>query len=148
MQYNSFENTVGKGETACNEQFLLFPQCFLPIWITFCHFHQIHNNNYCDLQPLAVWKSLKFVIWERVNLTSLNEPCTIQAFWKHRETRCVCETQMSQNSHFFGKLWSWYVTLTLTDDLDFGRKERALLQGIFMWNMKPLSLTIRKWWPI
>ena len=23
----------------CNKQFLLFPQCFLPIWITFCHFH-------------------------------------------------------------------------------------------------------------
>ena len=22
------ENTVGKGEIACNEQFLLFPQCF------------------------------------------------------------------------------------------------------------------------
>ena len=36
-----FENTVGKGEIASNEQFLLFPQCFLPIWITFCHFRQI-----------------------------------------------------------------------------------------------------------
>ena len=36
-----FENTVGKGEIARNEQFLLLPQCFLPIWITFCHFHQI-----------------------------------------------------------------------------------------------------------
>ena len=35
------ENTVGKGEIACDEQFLLFPQCFLPIWITFCHFGQI-----------------------------------------------------------------------------------------------------------
>ena len=31
---HSFENTVGKGEIAHNEQFLLFPQCFLPIWIT------------------------------------------------------------------------------------------------------------------
>ena len=36
-----FENTVGKGEIAHNEQFLLFPQCFLPVWITFFHFHQI-----------------------------------------------------------------------------------------------------------
>ena len=26
-----FENTVGKGEIACNEQFLLFLQCFLPV---------------------------------------------------------------------------------------------------------------------
>ena len=24
-----------------NEQFLLFPQCFLPVYITFCHFRQI-----------------------------------------------------------------------------------------------------------
>ena len=35
-----FENTVGKGEIARYEQFLLFPQCFLPVWITFCHFRQ------------------------------------------------------------------------------------------------------------
>ena len=41
LQYKSFENTVGKGEIACNEQFLLFPQCFLPIWRTFYHIHQI-----------------------------------------------------------------------------------------------------------
>ena len=37
----AFENSVGKGEIARNEQFLLFPQCFLPIWIAFCHFRQI-----------------------------------------------------------------------------------------------------------
>ena len=30
------ENTVGKGEIACNEKFLLFPRCFLPIWRTPC----------------------------------------------------------------------------------------------------------------
>ena len=36
-----FENTVGIGEIARNEQFLLFPQCFLPVWITFFHFCQI-----------------------------------------------------------------------------------------------------------
>ena len=34
----SLENTVGKGEIARNKQFLLFPQCFLPVWRTFCHF--------------------------------------------------------------------------------------------------------------
>ena len=39
--YVSFENSVGKGEIAHNEQFLLFPQCFLPVWRTICHFHQI-----------------------------------------------------------------------------------------------------------
>ena len=40
--------------------FLLFPQCFLPIWITLCHFRQILN---CRLQSLSVWKCLKFVVW-------------------------------------------------------------------------------------
>ena len=39
LQHKSFENPVGKGEIARNEQFLLFPQCFLPFWRTFYHFH-------------------------------------------------------------------------------------------------------------
>ena len=34
----SFENTVGKGEIAHYEQFLLFPQCFLPILENFLPF--------------------------------------------------------------------------------------------------------------
>ena len=29
QQQTAFENIVGKGEIASNEQFLLFPQCFL-----------------------------------------------------------------------------------------------------------------------
>ena len=62
LQYKSFENTVGKGEIA-HEQFLLFPQCFLPIWRTFYHFRQIWR-----LQTLSIWKSLKFAVWERVKL--------------------------------------------------------------------------------
>ena len=28
QQMTAFENIVEKGETACNQQFLLFPQCF------------------------------------------------------------------------------------------------------------------------
>ena len=55
-----FENTVGKGEIARNEQLLLFPQCFLPVWITFCRSRQMWN---CCLQTFLVWKSLKFVVW-------------------------------------------------------------------------------------
>ena len=27
----AFENTVGKVEISCNEQFLLYPLCFLPV---------------------------------------------------------------------------------------------------------------------
>ena len=29
QQQTTFENIVGKGEIACNKQFLLFQQCFL-----------------------------------------------------------------------------------------------------------------------
>ena len=39
LYLESFENTVGKGEIAHNEQFLLFPLCFQPFQRTFCHFH-------------------------------------------------------------------------------------------------------------
>ena len=46
------------------EKFLLFPHCFLSVLRPFCHFHQVQN---CPLQTLLVWKSLKFVICERVN---------------------------------------------------------------------------------
>ena len=63
LQYKSFENTGGNGEIARNKQFLLFPQCFLPILRTFWHFHQVQNRR---LQTLLVWKSVKFVIWEMV----------------------------------------------------------------------------------
>ena len=41
LQYKSFENTGGKCEIASNEQFLLFPQCFLPVSKTLYHFYQI-----------------------------------------------------------------------------------------------------------
>ena len=34
-QYIYFENNVGKGEIALNEQFLLFPQCFLHFFDNF-----------------------------------------------------------------------------------------------------------------
>ena len=62
LQYNSFENTIGNGEITSSKQFLLFPQCFPPIWRTFCHFRPIRNSG---LQTLSVWKSLQFVVWER-----------------------------------------------------------------------------------
>ena len=34
QQHTAFENIVGKGEIARNEQLLLFPQCFRPNQIT------------------------------------------------------------------------------------------------------------------
>ena len=49
----------------CYEQFLLFPQGFLPVWRTFSQYYQIWNRG---LQTLSVWRSLKFVLWERVKV--------------------------------------------------------------------------------
>ena len=43
QQQTAFENIVGKGETARNEQFLLFPQCFLLNQISFSPFVYIFD---------------------------------------------------------------------------------------------------------
>ena len=45
------------------KQFLLFPQCFVPLWRTFCLFYPIWIYR---LQSFSVCKSLKFIVWERV----------------------------------------------------------------------------------
>ena len=63
VRSTSLLKTLGKGEIVRNKQFLLFPQCFLPVCRTFYHFHQIEN---CHQQSLSVLKSLKLVIWESV----------------------------------------------------------------------------------
>ena len=60
LQYKSFENTAGKGETARNEQFLLFPQCFLPFMRIFSHFHQIWNI-VCKLFQFGRFWNVSFV---------------------------------------------------------------------------------------
>ena len=55
LQYKSLENNVGKGEIARYEQFLLFPQCFLSLLKTFCHFQQ--NLNFCPLNGFSLEES-------------------------------------------------------------------------------------------
>ena len=59
--------TLWEKEKLLNEQFPLFPQCFLPVLRIFCLFHQIWN---CHLQTVSASKRLNFVIWERVTLYS------------------------------------------------------------------------------
>ena len=63
LLYKSFKNTVDKEEIARNEQFLLFPPCFLSFWRTFHHFRKIWN---CYLRTFSVQKGPKFVLWKRV----------------------------------------------------------------------------------
>ena len=43
QEKTAFENTVGKGEIARNEQFLLFPQCFLLYQISVFSFVHIFD---------------------------------------------------------------------------------------------------------
>ena len=66
----SFENTERTGEIARNEQFLIFPQCFLFFSRTFHHFHQIWK---CRLQSLSLQMRLKSVVWGRVNISPSNK---------------------------------------------------------------------------
>ena len=65
----SFENTMGKGEIARNEQFLLFTWCFMSFWRAFCHFHQIQN---CRLQTLSVKSLLKTLLEQEKLLVTSN----------------------------------------------------------------------------
>ena len=57
LKKKPLENSVGKGENAGNQHFLLFPQCFLlfPKQISIFDSHL-----FCCLQVVSVWTSLKF----------------------------------------------------------------------------------------
>ena len=70
LQYKPFENTWEKEKLQVTSNLSFSPQCFLPVWRIFSNFHQILN---CRLQALSVWKSLRVVVWERVNPFS-NKP--------------------------------------------------------------------------
>ena len=68
LQYKSFENMVGKGEIAHNGQILLFPQCFLPIWRTFCYY--LSNSKLSSAKSYSLEKS-KFVVKESVKVMNI-----------------------------------------------------------------------------
>ena len=51
------ENTVGKGENAGNQHFLLFPQCFLLYQREKLSFYQ---HLICRLQVLSIWSRPNF----------------------------------------------------------------------------------------
>ena len=57
LQYKYLENTVGKGEIASNKQFLLIPQCFLPVFETFLPFSlilKLSSANYFSLEESKI----------------------------------------------------------------------------------------------
>ena len=57
LQKVAFENILGKGENAGNQQYLTFQKCFLSFPKQVLIFHL--NLFYC-LQMLSLWTSLKF----------------------------------------------------------------------------------------
>ena len=63
LHFKSFENTVGKGQIACSEQYLLYQQCFLPVWIHSLPFSS--NSILSSANSFQFSKSLKFFVWER-----------------------------------------------------------------------------------
>ena len=76
-------------EIARNEQFLLFPLCFLHFLRIYCHFHQTWN---CRLQTVSVWKSLKFVVWKRV--TSNDQIPDLTRIRVHPDTKSYVDLMM------------------------------------------------------
>ena len=57
LKIYSCGNIVRKGEIACNKQFLLFSQYFLPYMAHIFHFKCTLK---CHLQCVSIWTSLKF----------------------------------------------------------------------------------------
>ena len=53
LQYKSSEDTVGKGEIACNEQFGELPAIFIKFEIVICKVFQFR-----PVQNLFLWKGL------------------------------------------------------------------------------------------
>ena len=74
-------NTLGKGIYALEEQFLLFPKCFLPFGRAFCIFNKFEIV-FCKL---SLWKSLKSVVCKSVKclfvLYDLFRICKCQAVY-------------------------------------------------------------------
>ena len=54
--YSCVENIVRKGEIACNKQFLLFSQCFLPYMALVFHFKCTFNVDCNQQRPIGQFK--------------------------------------------------------------------------------------------
>ena len=76
QQHEAFENIVGKGEIAPNEQFFLFPQCFLLNQITESPF--VHIFDIIFLFPVELKEPYIGISCSRLTLyhtiTTFNDP--------------------------------------------------------------------------
>ena len=73
------------------------------VWRTFCLFYQIWN---CCLQTFFVWKSLKFVIWERVK-SSLQLAYIFHGFYQYKKRAPKCLAQGHSYKKMNESTMSW-----------------------------------------
>ena len=95
QQQTVFENIVGKGEIAHNEQFLLFPQCFLLM------------SNQKVVAPMTINLQRRFVITKTVGKRAGHQQVLLSIVFKsivntqgeHNTVRSyICKSYKSANS--------------------------------------------------
>ena len=64
-RYVAVENIVRKGEIACNKQFLLFSQNFLPYVVLIFHFNPFAHDNILDQTKLKAFAD------DKLNVTKM-----------------------------------------------------------------------------
>ena len=127
----------GKREIACNQQFLFFPQCFLPVWRIFCNFHQIWNVSV----KLSVWKNLNFVTFRvKKKEQSLNYSCFVSGNSKLNKM-CLWNNNAPETAIFFRNV-TLIFDLDLADDLDFGTSRCVQIRRAFIPSMSLITKLI------
>ena len=97
-----------KGEIARNEQFLHFPKCFLPFWITSYHFS---SNLKLPSRTLSVRKRLNFVVWRRFNNPSRKKLLQILEKYRFKKKRKIETKTFSFFSNIFKSIFPSIITL-------------------------------------
>ena len=120
---------MGKGEIAQNEQFRLFPKCFLPN-----NFRSVSLNLKLSSTNFLIWTSLKFVIWWRAKTSWLLQTFDF-CFWVRSiltlsqttnfrlfQTQRVCRRQI--------QIWWKWQKVRQTDRKHGGKMRNCSLRAI------------------
>ena len=72
-----------------------------------CHYHQIWN---CRLEPLTVWNSVKFVVWERVRYRMLMDwSPACQCLYKYDYSHCnTVGSPLTTDFCFYNQIQVWW----------------------------------------
>ena len=96
LQQTTFENIVRKGEIACNEQFLLFPQCFQLNQITVSPFVHIF-----DIVSLFAIES------EEPKIGQSGKGFRFDCKWIYHAFQGGCRGKRNSNTnHIYNSFWS------------------------------------------